>query len=345
MTAKRIAWVVVAAGLALAPWHLKADDALETRASWAPPSHADVQAELEKWLSSLPAGQEHRQAFDAIWAEDASLDPSEALHRLAASAALVHGDAKALVELCSGDSPPVTPPSFAVLGDETVPAVVRNNLRLVYGQWLAQNLFYDEALEQLQGLTPADVVDPAALLFHQSVCFHKLRMKDDCLPAVAKLLEREKEIPERYATIARLIDADIRPLKPDSLDEVARLMDNIERVLGLGRAGAKVRKEEDDVIAKLDKMIEELEKQRQQMQQQAAGGSANPSSPAQDSTPLGGRGEGNVDPKRISNKDDWGNLPDKERDEALQGVLEELPGHYRKAIEEYLRKLARDGVE
>jgi hypothetical protein len=123
-------------------------------------------------------------------------------------------------------------------------------------------------------------------------------------------------------------------------------MDNIERVLGLGRAGAKVRKEEDDVIAKLDKMIDELEKQRQQQQQQSsAGGSSAPATPAQDSANLGGRGEGNVDPKRIGNKDDWGNLPDKDRDEALQPVLEELPAHYRKAIEEYLRRLARDGVE
>ena len=138
--------------------------------------------------------------------------------------------------------------------------------------------------------------------------------------------------------------ADIAPLKKDSLDEVARLMSDIQRRLKLGRAGTRVRKEEDDVIAKLDKMIEELELQQQQQQQSGQGqGSLNPSSPAQDSNPLGGSGPGNVDRRNHGEADDWGALPPKERQKALQQISKELPAHYREVIEEYFRKLARDG--
>ncbi len=42
---------------------------------------------------------------------------------------------------------------------------------------------------------------------------------------------------------------------------------------------------------------------------------------------------------------DWGNLPPKEREEALQQLGKDLPSHYRDVIEEYFRKLARDGVQ
>jgi hypothetical protein len=155
-------------------------------------------------------------------------------------------------------------------------------------------------------------------------------------------LEREDEIAVRYRTIAQLMEADLRPLKTDSLDEVARLMDDIRRRLELGRAGARVRKQEDDVIAKLDKMIEELEKQQQQ-QGGGGGGSLAPSRPAPDSSNLGGKGPGNVDQKDIGRGDDWGDLPPKERQAALQQISKELPAHYREVIEEYFRKLARDG--
>ena len=63
----------------------------------------------------------------------------------------------------------------------------------------------------------------------------------------------------------------------------------------------------------------------------------------QDSTPLGGSGPGNVDPKSIGNASGWGNLPPKEREKALQQISKGLPAHYREVIEEYFRKLARDG--
>jgi hypothetical protein len=130
----------------------------------------------------------------------------------------------------------------------------------------------DEAVEQLAGLQPGDIVDPASLLFHQALAHHHLLAKEPCLASITRLLENESEIPKRYATVARLMEADLKPLKTDSLDEVSRLMKDVGRRLTLARAGKKVRDEEDEIIKKLEKMIEEMEKKQQQQQQQADSG-------------------------------------------------------------------------
>ena len=165
--------------------------------------------------------------------------------------------------------------------------------------------------------------------------------KQKCLPTIDRLMENESLISRRYATVARLMRADLEPLKPDSLDEIARLMDEMRRRLNLRRAGTRVRKQGDEIVAKLDKLIEQIEEQ----QQQAAAGAASlqSGSPAQDSTPMGGKGPGNVDPKQLGTQSGWGNLPPQERQEALQQIGKDLPAHYREVIEEYFRKLAREG--
>ena len=45
-------------------------------------------------------------------------------------------------------------------------------LRLFYGQWLANQQLFDESSALISELQPNDVVDPAALLFYQSVNAH-----------------------------------------------------------------------------------------------------------------------------------------------------------------------------
>jgi hypothetical protein len=320
-------------------------DDLKSRASWSPPEPVDVRQRVEQWLATENVSPEVRMQLDLLWAEESTPQrPEELLDHVVATIAVVRPEMKPVVDLCIQSQAPSPVPKFEILTDEGLAPFVRNNLRLAYGRWLAQRDLYDESLAQLEGLKAEDVVDPASLLFYQSVAHHRLLNKEACLPAITKLLENEKEIPRRYSELARLMAADIKPLEVDSLDEIARLMGDIRRRLNFGRAGTKVRKQEDDVIAKLDKMIEELEKQQQQQQSSAAAGGANQSSqPAQDSAPLGGTGEGNVDPRNMAGRTDWGNLPFKERERALQQISKELPDHYREAIEAYFQKLAREG--
>ncbi len=148
--------------------------------------------------------------------------------------------------------------------------------------------------------------------------------------------------------LARLMQADLEGLKDESLDHIARRMEDIQRRLDLGRAGEKVREVEDGVIASLDKLIDEMEKQQQAAAAAAAAGSQpgqQPMTPLPDSRPMELKAPGDVANKPVGNTDGWGELPPHERQEALQQIGKEFPAHYRDMIEQYFRKLANDGSE
>ncbi|MGI8980388.1 MAG: hypothetical protein ACR2FY_14265 [Pirellulaceae bacterium] len=338
MKSSFVAVVVIAALVANA-----SAQEIERRATWSVPLAADVKAQVDDYATAKQADEATRLKMAVLWPDEAApASGAELLERLAASLSVLDPKAKAVVDFCENPRTSFDLPKFEVLADESAPPLLRNNLKLLFGRWLAQNELMDESLEQFKGLAPADVVDPATLLFHQALAHHNLLEKEPCLSVVAKLMENEESIPRRYSQLARLMEADLKPLKPDSLDEIARLMSDVGRRLDLARAGKKVRDEEESIVAKLEKLIEEKEKQQQQQQQQQQ----QSSNPAQDSTPAGGpRGKGEVDPKNIGKKDGWGNLPPKERQEVLQQIGRELPAHFRETIEEYFRRLAQDGVK
>jgi hypothetical protein len=332
-------------GVAIAS--VRAADELEKRATWSIPATADVKAKLDDYLATKTLDEPARLKIEALWPDEAlALEGAELLDRLTASLAVVDPKAAEIVAACQQDAPGLPLPKFDYLNDESAPVFVRDNLRLLVGRWLASNHLVDESLEVLKDAKAENVADPATLLFHQAVGYHRLLKKEECLAAVSKLLERESELPRRYVTLAHLMEADIKPLKVDSLDEIARLMEDVRRRLALARAGKVVRDEEDTIIAKLEKMIEELEKQQQQQQQQASGqsGGRQPNQPMQDSQAAQMRGAGEVDPKSLGKKDGWGNLPPKERQEVMQQIGRELPAHFRETIEEYFKRLAQDGV-
>ena len=49
--------------------------------------------------------------------------------------------------------------------------------------------------------------------------------------------------------------------------------------------------------------------------------------------------------KNIGNHSGWGDLPPKEKEEAIQQISKEFPSHYRDIIEQYFRKLASEEEE
>jgi hypothetical protein len=318
------------------------------RSTWDILAHDDIRSQVETWMAETGIEEKIADQVRSKWREP--VDETLRLTTLADCLALANADARELVEFCRSIRLDPELPVFEFLSSSQIAPFERNNLRLLYARWLAQNELYDETLEQIADLKPEDVVDPASLLFYQSIAYHRLLKKKECLPVVDRLLEREEQLPKRFSALAKLVRADIEPLEEDSLDEISRLMDSIKVRLGHGRAGKRVRTEEDDVIAKLDKMIKELEDQAKQAQSSASssgksGENLNPSKPMQDSMPGGGRGPGNIDSKDIAQKDGWGDLPPKERQHALQQLGKEFPSHYRLVIEEYFRKLAREGAD
>ena len=97
----------------------------------------------------------------------------------------------------------------------------------------------------------------------------------------------------------------------------------------------------------LDKMIKKIEEDQQKQQQQQQGNSSSSQSnqPAQDSRPMALKGPGEVTKKQFKDHGGWGDLPPKQREEALQLVGREFPPHYRDIIEQYYRGQATKGSE
>ena len=320
-----------------------AQDDLKVRASWDIPTLEQAESRMRDWLDTKNIGDDLRSKVDAIWASpDSNAVAGDLLARVASTAALADPRVAKLTTLCQGPKQSLLLPELPVLTTPELPAFLKATLRLYYARWLAQHGWYDEVLLQLAETSTSDVLDPASLLFYRATAEHTLLKKEACLKSLSKLLEKEKEIPRRYATVARLLEADSQQLKTDSLDEVARLMNDVRRRLDLGRTGKRVREEEDEVIAKLDKMIKKLEEEQQQQQQpgQPQGNQNAPQQPANESNALPGSGPGNVDPRNLGDNIDWGSLPPKERQATLQRISEGLPAHFREVIEAYFKKIA-----
>jgi hypothetical protein len=94
---------------------------------------------------------------------------------------------------------------------------------------------------------------------------------------------------------------------------------------------------QEEAVAKLDKLIAELEKERQSM---GSGSNPNPTRPATASNVRSGPGGmGDLHGTRDQG-DRWGELPPHERDRILQSLTEGFPAHYQAILEAYYKRLA-----
>jgi len=341
----------LAAGLCLllgaGPAWPQTGDALSKNATWQAPKPQEVRTEVFAYLNQRKVDEATIERAIKLW-DGLPEEPTETelLEHTAVTLTLADPQAAELVALCAKPKDRLLLPQFPFLTEEKTSPLLASNLRLLLGRWMVHESLYDEAQEQLAELKPEDVVAPATLLFYQSVVHHTLLDKDAGLKAIARLVEGEEQSPRRYVVMARLMQQDLEELDEESLDHIARRMDDIRRRLDLGRAGEKVQKVERGVIESLDKLIKKLEQQQQQ--QSSSGGPSDnirSSRPAPDSMIIGGKGQGNVDRKRIGSESGWGDLPPKEREEALQQIGREFPSHYRDVVEQYFRRLAAEGSD
>jgi len=317
-------------------------DSLAKAPQWQPPKTEEVKTKALSWLKESGADQAKLAEADTLWAgvvEDVTQD--ELLERLAETFALADKNAASLTRLCSAPKDQLVLPEQPWLTDPQTSPLLAANMRLLYGRWLVHQELFDEALSQLTGLEPGDVVAPALLLFYQSVAHHTLLEKDAGLKVINQLLDGMDQSPRRYIALAQLMQQDLEGLEDDTLDHISRRMKDVRRRLDLGRGGKKVRDVEDGVIESLDKLIKKLEEQ--QKNQQNSGGiqdNIRSTRPAPDSMPIGGKGAGDVDKRPIGSKSGWGDLPPREREEALQALGRDFPSNYRDIIEQYFRKMA-----
>jgi len=306
---------------------------------FAPMSAERVRSQTLDWAAGQ--GLKDRALIDAIgklWTPgDGQKRPTE-LHKLAVqSFALAKPAAAELVEKCQFGI--LAAPTSLLIDAPANDDYFSNNLLAYVGTFLTQAEFFDEALAIFERTKPQQLVDPASYFFHKAVCEHRLLKAKEGLATLKQLLKNTSDVPVRYSTVADLMKADLEKLKEKSLDEVSRMMSDVERRLKLGRGGAKVQKTEEEIVARLDELIKKLEQQQQQSQSQSGKGQGVPEG-APDSIIKGSTAPGDVEKRDIGKKAGWGALPPKQQTKARNLIDRELPPHYRNAIEQYLRKLA-----
>lgn len=306
--------------------------------SWTPPTAEEVSAQLDGWLAEQSATDAEREAIEDQ--TPANAEQGDLLDQVVAAASVVDPRVAKLAEQVKKPSTPPGVPEADWLGDADVSPWLRANLRLFVARHLVHQQLYDEAADMLLGVQLEEVVDPSALLFYRMAVYHQIVQPDRARVALVQLLEREEAIPVRYAKVARLVERDLASLEDDSLDHISRRMGDIRRRLAIGRAGARVQQVERGVVESLDKLIEQEEQRRQQQQQSSSSSPQQSSRPMEDSRPAELKGPGRVDQRDIGSKSGWGDLPPKQREQALEQLGREFPVHYRELIEQYFRDLA-----
>ena len=326
-------------------------DQLEAEKTWQLKTDAQTLEAIEAWIDETPnspsgAYEKAVKAYTNSNIHDENDDSSYAadrLDRVIATLASSRPDIAEIARQLTGQRESVLPPNFShLLDNQDEHLFVRNHVRMLFGRWLAQNQFYEEALEQLAALDFDALLTPESALFYQALAEHQLLQKSEFKETVETLLQHEEELPVRFAVVSKMMQADLTPVEEGSLDEISRMMKDNHRHIELRRSGTLVLQQEAEVIEKLDKLIEDLEEQQQQQQSAGNGkGSADPSgTPMQDSQAAQGQGDGKVVIKDLADGGQWGDLDPAERSAAMAEMVKDMPPHFRSAIEKYFRRLA-----
>lgn len=305
-----------------------------------------AKAKVEAFLKA--AGKFDAAAFNAIWAKDSK----SVLDRTADSLALASTEAAAaLADARKADAmAPTAVPGF--LKDAGTDAFFRANVAAAYAKALAGKRIYEEALGSLKAVQPEQVVEPATYYFYRAVAEHALIKRDDATTSIVRLIEDVTDAPDRYKMVATLMFFDIQNWAREEKDlaNIGRLMDNSGRRLDLARGGPQTQDIQKKIVFRLDEVIKDLENQMKPGNcnggncpnggNKPGAGSLNPSSPAPDSTIMGGSGAGKIDNKKLREyAEKWGSLPEKEREKVKAEITKDMPEKYRPMIEEYFKSL------
>ncbi len=310
---------------------------------FAPMRAAQVRQQTFDWTTQHPdATDASRAAVEKLWSALPDNAGAGTLHEAAIrSFSLADSRIAEQIKQCRFGSLAIN--QMPVLADNEFPVFISANLRAYVSRFLAQAEFFDEAVTLAATVEPTQLIDPASYYFHRAVGEHRLLQKDAGLASLKTLLEDTADVPVRYSSVAELMQADLVKLKEKSLDEIQRMMSDVERRLDKASSGEKTQDVENTIIKRLDELIDKIEKQQQQQQQQQQQSQQNggQAQSAEDSRIKGSTAPGEVDQRDIGDRAGWGALPPKQQTKAKNLIDRELPPHYRNAIEQYLRKLAR----
>lgn len=339
-TTQRSLVILLMTGLFPLDSQVSAASAEET---YGPMNAAEVRLRLVGWARERALPEAVQTAIVSAWdgAESTSVDAAAVLERAISCWALGLPELATFLPECQSQDPGRLAALETHTSSPGQDPFLTSNLRSYLGRIYAENRMYDEALTQLAGVDLAQAIDPAAVLFYRAVSAHEILEIPQAIAALDALQRQTAQVPSRYTTIAELMQAELDGLETQSLGEVARLMQDSERRLDLGRTGERVQGVQERIVSTLDELIKKIE-----AQQGGGGGGGSASganqadAPSADSRVKGATAPGETDDKTFKKEGRWGDLPEKQQTEAKNLINREFPSHYRQAIETYFKKLA-----
>lgn len=297
---------------------------------------------LEAWLEQNFPSEDRAEIFAAL--SDLQSGNTDSLTLLTAKLQSA-SNLDALLD--SGDplaAPGNTIDPAAWPDEHQLPPAVLDAVTLSMAESCLHAECYEQARDWLKQLSAEPLAKSELALYINAVAHHQLLDYETAKSKAQSLLELEPSNTRRYRQIATLLLRDIEGIKPESLDSIARQMDDAQRRLRLSRADNDSLKAQDDILAALDKLIKDLEdQQKKQQQQQQASAQGSPSSspqPLDESKASELKAPGDLHRRLIDAGGDWGALPSAERERVTQQISRDFPARYRDVIQQYFRALA-----
>jgi len=155
-------------------------------------------------------------------------------------------------------------------------------------------------------------------------------------------------------------DLKVAPVNDDFLSAVGLMRESADRLGKAKDPGLQTQRVQDEILKKLDKLIEDAKQksqqkkqqqqsQQDQQQQQQQQQQQSSQSQQQQQQQAGNNAQGGNQPKRdgqrrqqaAGNMAEWGNLPTRVRDALMQGSSDSFSATYERLTEEYYKRLAQ----
>jgi hypothetical protein len=215
---------------------------------------------------------------------------------------------------------------------------------------LTQNNMYEESEAILKKITYSKCNQPHKYNFYRAINNFCLNKKEEALLYANRLDGFYADLPERYDIVAAGIRYEMSKWRKDfdNLADISREMKISADRLRANKGGAKTQAIQKAILERLHKKIKAIEgaralaQRKQEEKERRIKQQADRSMPMEDSSRHNESGKGEVYRKRIREiAGTWGQLPPKQRTEAIVNVMETLPSKDRMVIERYFRELAR----
>lgn len=324
----------------------------------APSNAARIDALNREFLEHLrAAGPENALAAQAVrdaWEQTYRDGPTASF--VPDALAVIHADYRAALNALDAGRIQEASERFGTLRGHPDPFVAANAAYFQARTLVEQGDFERAlaALSDLESRTESDRLHtPYAphSWFLRAACQARSLEFDAAEQSLAELRSRFPDAPEPVRVGARQLQLEVERRQTGTLDEVSTVMTFVADRLNVADPGDTTRSRQEEIVALLDRLIQDQEQQ----EKQAGGGSARrggrpsqhaapPTTPREESAaPEGSAQIGELHgAPRAAAGESWGNLPPAEREKILQSIRERFPSRYRELVEQYYRALAEN---